>query len=72
MSCRKYRSDNGQTGPSDISEVVSGPVFTKRRRGKHIRRFFVCIFKLEQSAQLDSTREVKRIYDVFALVVSTP
>jgi hypothetical protein len=51
-----------------------GPcIFTKLRRRK--RRTFVCTkigkITLEQRAQLDSTWEVKLIYDVFALLVST-
>jgi hypothetical protein len=49
-----------------------GPIFSKLRRCKNKRRSFVCIkigkVTIEQSAQQDSTSEVKLIYDVFALL----
>jgi hypothetical protein len=67
----------GVHGPLNISEMGSGPIFTKLRSRKHKHRAFVCIkigkVTLDQSAQLhvDSTPEVKFIHDTSTLLKST-
>jgi hypothetical protein len=65
----------GNIKPQDIPEVGSGPKFTKVRKRKHKRRVFVrsniSKVTLDRRALIFSTREVKLIFDIFALLVSS-